>query len=160
MGGLFQPAHAKENTMEHYVFVYGTLRKGYWNHHFLKDCQRVGDTWETTRPYCMGKHGTVGFPMARKPSKNIAKIFEAHEVIGEVYVCNDETMAELDFLEGNGKFYKREKVIVKNAEGEALEAWMYFYLGRLKKHDMLPIPSGDWVKELPTYVTSFIAYSA
>ena len=41
---------------------------------------------------------------------------------GELYKINEKTLANLDFLEGNGTFYKREQIIINNF----LEpVWMY-----------------------------------
>lgn len=46
---------------------------------------------------------------------------------GEVYEVDEETLWDLDALEGHPFWYRREKVPVVLEDGREVEAWIYFY---------------------------------
>lgn len=131
------------------VFVYGTLREGFWNHCFLNGAEKIGKTWITTEKFAMGKWGPTGFPMACRKYVGMAKKFKPHEIVGELYAVNDEHMENLDRLENNGRLYQREEVEIFNPEtGEYQDAWMYLYLRRLE--GLENVKNGDWAASIPT----------
>lgn len=106
----------------HKVFVYGTLKRGFPNHHymsgatFLAEARTVaayplvvGNTWFT--PYLLPEKG------------------EGHQVAGELWDVPEAMMPALDQLESthlpNG--YRRHLIEVLPAgAGEPVEAWTYF----------------------------------
>lgn len=76
--------------MEKYVFVYGTLKEGERNHHFLGKSEKIGEFY--TEPiYSMVKAGS--YPIVKR---------EGHTAIeGELYkVTNEETLRGIYMLEG------------------------------------------------------------
>lgn len=112
--------------------VYGTLKTGYGNNAFLKDCEKLGKGY-TVQPYAMDTVTSV--PMVFK-EPNIAPIMV------EVYRVPDETLkGPLDLLESNGFAYNREEIEVSlinsdNTIKESLVAWLYFGMDRFKSTQM------------------------
>ncbi len=85
--------------MSYKVFVYGTLRKGFWNHVLLKDSEFVEERWLPG----FRIHG-AGIPfMVRTENEN-------DKVYGEIYKVDDETLQQLDWLEGHPDWYVRQEV--------------------------------------------------
>lgn len=99
----------------HTVFVYGTLKAGYSNHHLLETSEKATGTAITTGQYEMYH---AGFPMVKNGNKNTGQI------VGELYTVDDETLKRLDRLEGHPDFFCRHVVKVMMADKE-VEAWMY-----------------------------------
>ena len=85
------------------VFVYGSLRRGLHNHHFLADATLVGD--DATEPaftlYSLG-----AFPAMVQGGTT--------SVVGEVYEVDARTLAALDRLEGHPHFYQRVAVTLRS----------------------------------------------
>lgn len=117
---------------KHLVFVYGTLRKGFGNHYLLEDSELVGQG-HTARSFAL--YADV-IPYAFKDE-------EICPIKGEVYRVDEESLRDLDALEGHPRWYKREKTeVILEGDGRR-EAWMYFFphrQGRL-------IESGDYARE-------------
>ena len=106
-----------------YVFVYGTLRKGYWNHSLLENSKFLGKAI-TKEKYSLFADG---IPYVVKIPKT--------QIIGELYEVDKETLERLDRLEGHPDFYKREEIEVLLDE-KPMKAWIYFY----------PHPKGKFIK--------------
>ena len=75
--------------MSDLVFVYGTLKKGYGNHHLLKNAEFVGDATVKGTLY------VEGLPMYRSEGDGV--------VHGELYQVDNVTLGALDMLEGYRK---------------------------------------------------------
>ena len=114
----------------HLVFVYGTLKKGYYNHYFLKDSKFI-DEAITKEKYALY---FLKYPYVIKNAK-ISQIY------GEVYEVDDTTLIDLDFLEGHPNFYRRELIpVILLNKNKTVDAWIYFYPE--KKGNL--IPSGEF----------------
>ncbi|MDQ7056677.1 MAG: gamma-glutamylcyclotransferase family protein [Persephonella sp.] len=100
---------------KNFVFVYGTLRKGFWNHSFLGNSRFLGygKTKEKYSLYADSIPYVVKEPLT--------------QIKGEIYEVDDETLQRLDELEGHPSFYKRELVDVITEDGKLIKAWIYFY---------------------------------
>lgn len=87
------------------VFVYGTLKRGYYNNHLLESSKYVGDGF-TLEKFCMINAGCPVI-QARPGEQN-------YPVAGEVWDIgkNEEVLAELDRLESEGRVYDRIAVPV------------------------------------------------
>ena len=90
------------------VFVYGTLKKGFWNHRVLGDSELVGTTDTVEDSYVLLD---AGFPALTQVDEGGAP------VRGEVYrVTSPEVLQHLDYLEGEGSMYHRRPITLKGHE--------------------------------------------
>jgi gamma-glutamylaminecyclotransferase len=110
------------------VFVYGTLKKGFSNHHLLSCAKFIG-TAVTEKHYALYE---AGLPYVISGE-------QVSTIHGEVYLVDQVTLAILDNLEGHPNFYKREQVHVclqtNKSYSEKIIVWIYFYpkpTGQLK----------------------------
>ena len=95
------------------IFVYGSLKKDYWNHRYL------GDSKFVTKLNLMGyKLYTDGIPYMVKTA------IPEDRVAGEIYEVDDDTLGLLDDLEGHPNWYKRE--IVSAHDLQPVEAYVYY----------------------------------
>ncbi|MBU1247458.1 MAG: gamma-glutamylcyclotransferase [Proteobacteria bacterium] len=111
------------------VFVYGTLKRGFSNHFFLKDAKFLG-RGRTLEPYALSDGE---YPFVYRKEK-------VSPVCGEIYEMDGETLLQLDHLEQDPEYYCRDQLDVVLEDGDKLRAWLYFFpvpQGRL-------IESGEW----------------
>lgn len=98
----------------HLIFVYGTLKRGGGNHHFLQDDRIVKFVGEfTTEPHYR-LYSWHGLPC-------LVKYRKGNSIKGEVYEVDDDTLQVLDDLEGT--LYTKEPIQVKSLEG--VEAYIF-----------------------------------
>lgn len=97
------------------VFVYGTLRKGFRNHHLLKNVRCLGPA-VTVQAYAL-YHGA--YP-------HVVKTPAVCPIAGEVYEVDANTLRALDELEDHPAYYRRDIVDVMLHNGERTAAWLYF----------------------------------
>lgn len=100
------------------IFVYGTLKRGCCNHHFLAGQQFVGEarTAPGFRLYDLGGHpGLVGQPD------------DTAGVAGEVWAVDAGALVRLDALEGVAEgWYRREPVpLLPPFAGRGVEAYVH-----------------------------------
>lgn len=99
------------------LFVYGTLKKGFENHHFLDGAKFIGNA--TTKE--------------KYPMVNVIKAYpylihqkgQGKIINGEAYQIDEKILNRLDMLEGYPEHYDRDEItlIVKDKE---LQAITYF----------------------------------
>jgi len=124
MEELISPKESFEITP--YVAVYGTLKYGYSNHHFLEGALAIKTAYTLER----FKLFDVGYPYA-KPSQ------EGFPLQVEVYLLpNWRILEKLDRLEGYPTHYQREPVKVVGRDGKIEYAWLYY----------TETPEGDEIK--------------
>ncbi|MCL6516980.1 gamma-glutamylcyclotransferase family protein [Alicyclobacillus sp.] len=123
--------------MDHLVFVYGSLREGEQNHHFLRGAVRVARRARVHgRLYDTGE----GYP-AMIPD-------ETAWTQGEVYRVDDQALNRIDWLEdyhgeGRDNLYNRRVMRVETEVGP-LEAFVYVYADEDAARMMREVPNGDW----------------
>lgn len=109
-----------ENNGKNLVFVYGTLRQGFHNHRFLQwtghEATFIGDAVTVNRFNMIA----CGFPILLRPlgdGVNVEDQMPALQVVGEVYEVDDETLANLDRLEGvaRGMYTRDEEPVILKA---------------------------------------------
>ncbi|OLQ92064.1 gamma-glutamylcyclotransferase [Vibrio ponticus] len=111
--------------MQHLVFVYGTLRRGESNHHFLSAAQFLG-LHETAAEYAM-------YDLGAYPA-----VISGHQsIFGEVYLIDNEILNSLDRLEDVPVEYRRE--LINTPFGDA---WIYIFQDEKKLNSI--ISSGNW----------------
>jgi gamma-glutamylaminecyclotransferase len=105
-------------STEKLVFVYGTLKRGCANHHFLSDQKFVGDarTAPGFRLYNLG-----GYPGM------VAQSDDQDGVSGEVWSVDTAALVRLDGLEGlAGGVYRREVVpLLPPFADRGIEGYVY-----------------------------------
>lgn len=95
-----------------YVFVYGSLKKGFGNSSYIgMDSTFICSTQTAEKKFNMVSLGA--FPACSEGGTSAIK--------GELYLVDEPTMMNVDFLEGNGMYYTRK--LVKLASGHT--AWIY-----------------------------------
>jgi gamma-glutamylaminecyclotransferase len=100
-----------------HVFVYGSLKRGFRNHHLLETSRFIGPG-TTRRDFDLLDLGY--FPAAIRPG--------AFAIQGELFSVDRHTLRNLDWLEGNGTFYRREQHPVIVQEAGLVSAWIYLLL--------------------------------
>lgn len=105
---------AKTSTSKILVAVYGSLKKGFHNDHYIASSDTfVGDG--TVKGFDMFSLG--GYPMIVPGNGQISV---------EVYEVSETTFNTLDRLEGFPHFYDRKRVDVRLNDGSATKTWIYF----------------------------------
>ncbi|RCX07884.1 gamma-glutamylcyclotransferase (GGCT)/AIG2-like uncharacterized protein YtfP [Anaerobacterium chartisolvens] len=114
-----------------YVFVYGSLMRGYWNHPLLDNEKYAGAA--TVKGY--GLYNVASYPgVVRR---------EGVGVRGELYDVCERTLSVLDQLEDEGDMYIRRAVTAETDEGEA-EAFIYVWNGSVREDDYVPLEKLPW----------------
>lgn len=93
-----------------YLFVYGSLKKGFDNHRLLdKYAKRVGKAF-TVRKFGMFEDNFGNYPyLVTEP---------IYKIEGELYqISRRELLEEIDEFEGSPDYYQREKIKVKTHKG-------------------------------------------
>jgi len=99
-----------------YIFVYGTLRKGFGLHTVIEDCPFIGYA-KTDNDYTLIEGTNFPFLVER----------EGDGAIGEVYSIPEFLIPELDRIEGHPFFYERKKIIVKLDNEKDVEVSTYIH---------------------------------
>lgn len=137
--------------MSNLVFVYGSLRKGLNNHHFLNNSEYIGD-YTSKEQFYLITYKTLKFPYLLedlefdRPKTNIK---------GEIYKVNEDVLKNLDNLESNSVIYQRKKYEFFN-DKNSIEAYVYIlikppiidYIKEKIDIDYFLINSGDWIEFL------------
>lgn len=107
------------------VAVYGTLMSGFGNHRILSNSNFLGN--DTINGFNM--HDIGWFPGIIKGEDKIS---------AEIYqIDSEETVQQLDYLEGYPNLYTREQVDTQYGK-----AWIYIYNNKLD--DKKRVTRGDW----------------
>jgi gamma-glutamylaminecyclotransferase len=113
-----------KSSVSHIVFVYGTLKHGFTNHHLLENSLFIS-TGRTAKKYALYVQG-IPFVVKHEP---------VSQIYGELYLVNSSTLAILDQLEGHPAWYRREQAEIIT-DNQVYTAWIYFY----------PTPTGKLIK--------------
>lgn len=104
------------------VFVYGTLKRGMYNSHFIPDAiiNRIEQVTTKGRLYYVS---SGSFPCLKLNGDNT--------IHGEMYTINKKNWKEvlkgMDDLEGCPTLYTREVIEVTNEDGKTFKAWAYIF---------------------------------
>ncbi|MBN2896785.1 MAG: gamma-glutamylcyclotransferase [Campylobacterales bacterium] len=115
------------------IFIYGSLKKGFDNHHLLERYAKR-----------LGKAKTVGkFAMFEDSFGNYPYIVpkKVHHIEGELYqITRQELLHQLDEFEGAPEFYQRKKILVKSHHGTQ-KAYVYIRTDAKIPQDQQPLKS-------------------
>jgi gamma-glutamylaminecyclotransferase len=100
-----------------HIFVYGSLKRGFRNHHLLETSRFIGPG-TTRRDFDLLDLGY--FPAAIRPGE--------FAIRGELFAVGRRTLSILDLLESNGTFYQREQHAVMVEGGGMISAWIYLLI--------------------------------
>lgn len=129
-----------------YVFVYGTLKRGFSNNYLLRNAEYVGDAVSATH----GQLKSWG-PPCFVPEVWLPEGSEALPVRGELWKVTDwKTLEGLDMLEGHPHGYYRAQIPVDVEYDISVEeslfydvAWCYFY-DNPDINQMCPVVDGHY----------------
>lgn len=133
---ILQKQREKEEKEFHFVFVYGSLMTGFGNNVRLGDSKLVMDCAVTQKRMCMVD--LVAYPGVVKaleePSSPSARArFKSlySPIKGQVFKVTTDTLKNsLDVLEGNGSYYTRELLKIRDLDKiengpKDGKAWIY-----------------------------------
>lgn len=119
------------SKMRNQVFVYGTLKKGHYNHRCISMDKTakllIDDAFISAKMYDLG-----AFPAA---------VAGFSQVKGEVWDVDDETLERLDHLEGHPRHYCRRMMYII---GGSVSAWVYLMDREKLPKNAVPMPVGNW----------------
>jgi len=99
---------------DNYIFIYGSLKRGYHNNHWLGKSSFLNTARTADAAYEM--HPVTGFfPLV---------VAGNYRISGELFVVDDDILAGLDYLEGNGMSYTRQQIKLSSVD---VLVWMYVY---------------------------------
>ena len=108
-----------------YLFVYGSLKKGFSNSYYLEKEFFIGKA-KTLKKYAMYQYPRSTFPYLTKEEKVYIQ--------GELYKV--KTLKEIDILEEAPNFYFREVIDIK-INNKIVQAWVYFIKEKPKEKTIL-----------------------
>ena len=107
------------------VFVYGSLKKGFWNHHFIGNTEHAFVGKASINNYKLYHLVGGGFPAIVSSQDKEAVVW------GEVYMITKQTLGFLDLLENvKGGLYTPTDVTVKFKDGKILEGVKVYVAGK------------------------------
>jgi gamma-glutamylcyclotransferase (GGCT)/AIG2-like uncharacterized protein YtfP len=113
------------------VFVYGTLRPGQRNHHFMATATHYG---AYVTPACFTLLDTGPYPAALDEG--------ATALVGDVFAVDEDTFAALDRLEDYPVHYTRREIDTVHGR-----AWIYLWIAA--RDPAWPvIRHGDWCRHV------------
>lgn len=100
------------------IFVYGSLKKGYSNYHYLENSEFVGP----------GITQEADFDMLSVGDAYPALVAGKYHAVGELFWVDEDTLVRMDRLEG--ALYERKQIKVNLFSNNALllVAWVYIYI--------------------------------
>ncbi|UGV41175.1 gamma-glutamylcyclotransferase [Methanococcoides orientis] len=110
------------------LFVYGTLKSGYCNHHLLGDSVLVSEVCTKAKFRMLDMQDFPGVVMSEPASR----------ISGELFDVDGETLDVIDDLEG--KWFFRGEVLLDNGS----KAGMYFLSPDVQHERYSVIESGLW----------------
>ncbi len=140
----------EDKPIEKYIFIYGSLKKGFDNHDILKDAKYVSKA-ETIRSFAMFEETSGNYPyLLKEKNKGYSKIK------GELYkVYRKDILKDIDYFEGAPDYYKRERIKIKTRKKVKI-AETYFFTKDIIPFDQDPI--SEWTKDNNYFLKVFEEY--
>jgi len=145
-----QADNIRDDEKIKFVFVYGSLKKGFSNHHIIEQAKFYGTVF-TLKKYAMFKEKNANFPYILNISDD-----KYHHIIGELYAITDrKLLQQLDKFEDAPDYYIREVIDVKS-QNKTMQAFTYFL-----KDDFIPKEQSalkEWKEDDDYYLNQFNHY--
>jgi len=130
----------EEEPQIQHVFVYGTLKKDYFEPQYEIDIRDI---------IRFEGEGTIKGSMYTTGSYPFVILGGEEQVKGFLYFCFDikKVLDKYDAVEGLGNLFQREVVDVQMEDGSIVKSYIYTALEGLKERYMNPnnrIQSGEW----------------
>ncbi len=108
------------------VFVYGTLKRGFFNSHLLsRSSNFLGEGFSREKFLLfIGGRYAIPYILPREQSRFNVKEYPGYRIQGEVWSVSKETLKDLDDLEGVPAHYTRESVQV-DMGGRIMDCFLY-----------------------------------
>lgn len=123
----------EDKNFEVYLFVYGSLKKGFQNEHILDKAKYISKAI-TVRKFSMyeARGGEYPYLLKDKPSNPIK---------GELYkIPRKDLLKKIDLFEGSPDYYTRESIVVKSRSFKTNKrAFTYFYIDKNDHKKKQPI---------------------
>lgn len=123
----------EDKNFEVYLFVYGSLKRGFENEHMLDRAKYISKA-TTVRKFAMytSKGGEYPYLLKDKPLNNIE---------GEIYkIARKDLLKKIDIFEGSPDYYTRESIEVKSRSFDTNKrAFTYFYVNKKDYKKKQPI---------------------
>lgn len=144
----------REEPFSELLFIYGSLKKGFDNHHLLsKHTKRLG------KAITVGKFGMFQDSFGNYPYLVPVPKMRVH---GELYLIERKELLErLDLFEGAPEYYERKKILVKSHRGTQ-RAFVYIQPHVTTPKDQKPLrewkaDTGYKIKQLDKYLESVMS---
>jgi gamma-glutamylaminecyclotransferase len=102
------------------LFVYGSLKTGYWNNGKLRTCHLAGVAYSYEKYHLVAD----AFPFAIPETSHMFDC-PALPIKGEVWDVDRPTLADIDAMEGEGHWYFRETRKFFMEKGGIVDAFIY-----------------------------------
>ncbi|MCF0142831.1 MAG: gamma-glutamylcyclotransferase, partial [Parasporobacterium sp.] len=128
-GSIVQDSSPNNNIL----FVYGTLMNGQRSHSYMDGALFLGSAVLTG--YDM--YNITNYP-ALVPGGTKS------QVKGELYVVSDDKLAYLDWMEDEGRMYKRVKATATALSGQQYNAYVYEWMKGTEGYRQVPLSEQPW----------------
>ena len=111
--------YSKDNVFDYEVVaVYGTLKRGFHNHHIMGGSKLLG------KGRTVNKYNMCGTSIPYVlPTKG-----GGDNIVVELYMVDKSRMGSVDSLEGHPNWYQRKKTFIRLDNGSVVIAWLYFMM--------------------------------
>lgn len=137
----------EDEYFEVYLFVYGTLKKGFENEHLLDKAKYISKA-RTVRKFAMYEARGREYPYLLKDKP-------LNYIEGELYkIARKDLLKKIDILEDSPDYYTRESIEVKSRSFDTNKrAFTYFY--KNKKDHKHKQPITNWKKTEPFDIDAY-----
>jgi len=137
----------EDEYFEVFLFVYGSLKKGFENEHILNKAKYISKA-TTVRKFAMylAKGREYPYLLKDRPLNTIE---------GELYkIARKDLLKKIDIFEGSPDYYTRESIEVKSRSFETNKrVFTYFYIN--KKDHKKKKPITKWKKQEPFDIEAY-----
>ena len=133
------------------VFVYGSLKKNFDNHHIIEKAKYKCKA-KTVKRFDMFEENCANYPYLLKRTT-----VKSHNIKGELYeIYRDDILNELDRFEDAPNYYERHTIKVKIYDGTIKKADAYF----MKEHKIPKNkePLEEWIEQKNNFLLEFEKY--